>query len=74
MKQFIMAQFMRKLAKKVEAELPKGMGFMILVFPFNEPGTANYISNAQRHTMIKALREKADILEQKLDQPIPEEN
>lgn len=39
------------------------MGFMLLVFPFNEPGVSNYISNAERSDMIMTLRETADRLE-----------
>lgn len=46
----------------------KEYGWMLLVFPFEgEDRTANYISNASREDMIKALREKADVLEKKID-------
>lgn len=39
-------------------------GFVLLVFEFGAPGVSNYISNAARSDMIKALRELADRLEQ----------
>lgn len=68
------AKAMQKMANEVEKMLPSDMGFMILVFPFGKPGTANYISNANREDMIIALREKADILEQKKDFETPENN
>lgn len=37
---------------------PQKVGFCLLVFPFNgAPGLMNYISNAEREDMLKALRE-----------------
>ncbi len=68
------AKAMNKMADKVKAMIPKEFGFTILVFPFNNPGTANYVSNAQRPDMIKALRETADRLEKKEDFTTPENN
>ena len=47
----------------------EGMGFMLLVFEFGENKVANYVSNANREDMIEVLREKANVLEQKLDIP-----
>lgn len=59
---------MQEMANKVLALLPKGFGFIILVFPFyKKNGVSNYISNANRSDMIKALREAADKLENKQD-------
>jgi len=46
-----------------------GMGFAIIVFEFHKPGISNYISNAKRADMIKALRETADRLEKQQDIP-----
>lgn len=65
---------MRALARFINKKLPKGWGFCLLVFPFNAPGIANYISNAQRETMIEALKEKIKVLEAKDDFRTPEEN
>lgn len=65
---------MQQMADKVKSMLPNDFGFTILVFPFNEPGVSNYISNANREDMIKALRETADRLEQKQDFKTPENN
>ncbi len=45
------------------------MGFMLVIFGFNQPGIGNYISNAQTQDTIKALRECADRLEAKEDIP-----
>jgi len=65
---------MRKMAKKVKDMLPSNLGFVIIVFPFNKPGVSNYISNAERKTMIQALRETADRLEKNQDFETPENN
>lgn len=66
---------MQIMADKVEAMLPKDMGFAILVFPLNNPGMTNYVANARREDMIKALRECANKLEQGLDHPeAPDKN
>ncbi len=60
---------MRHMAKYVEQYTMGDYGFMILVFPFGENPTriGHYISNCDRESMIKALREKADVLEQNMD-------
>lgn len=65
---------MQQMAEKVKAMLPSDYGFTILVFPLNKPGVANYISNAQRADMIKALREMADRLDNNQDFKTPENN
>lgn len=43
------------------------VGFCMLIFGFGAPGISNYISNAERGDMIKALREAADRLEKGQD-------
>lgn len=68
------AKAMKKMAKKVGAMLPEEFGYVILVFPFHDVGTANYISNAQRPDMIKALREAANRLDKKEDFETPQNN
>ena len=60
-------QAMKKMGKMIEKMLPKDFGYAVLVFPFHNLGVGNYISNAQREDMIKALRETADRLEKKQD-------
>lgn len=68
------AKAMRKMASRVKKLLPSDFGFAIVVFKFHEPGESNYISNAQRPDMIKALRETADRLERNQDYKTPENN
>lgn len=45
------------------------VGFALLTFGFDAPGIGQYISNADRTTMIQALRELADRLERNQDNP-----
>lgn len=64
---FVVEDIMRHLAAGIDgvlkdnAGMPKG--FALIVFEFHEPGIGNYISNADREDMIKALRETADRIE-----------
>jgi hypothetical protein len=64
---------MRRLAKKIQKEIP-GLGFALLVFEFNDSGMSNYISNAERQDMIKALEETVFRLKDEQDFPTPEFN
>jgi len=43
----------------------KQMGFALIIFEFYKPGIGDFISNAEREDMIKALRECAERLEKK---------
>lgn len=47
----------RKIAEKVQALLPPGVGFMLFVFDFGEGGNIAYLSNAQRPDARKAIAE-----------------
>ena len=67
------AEQMRELARLIEPRI-KGLGFALFVFPFKEPGISNYISNADRNDMIKALKEKVKRFENMEDFPTPETN
>ncbi len=44
-----------------------GAGFCVLGFEFGEDGWATWVSNVDRHDVIKALREMANNLELGLD-------
>jgi len=50
------------LGDLISKEAFPGLGFALIVFEFHKPGISNYISNAERADMIKALRETADRL------------
>lgn len=45
------------LAKLVDKELPYGWGFILLCFPFEAGGRMNYVSNAKRVDVVRALYE-----------------
>jgi len=53
---------MRVVADLLSMQFPE-MGFALIIFPFENPGVSNYISNGDRDGMIEALRETADRLE-----------
>lgn len=47
----------RDIGRTIQACLPKGVGFALLLFDFGPGGTMSWLSNAQRADMIRALRE-----------------
>ncbi len=53
---------MNQLAAGVNRQLPPGTLFCLLVF--DDPGVTQYVSNAERASIIAALRETADRFEQ----------
>lgn len=67
-------EVMQSIARRVDLILRKNYpgdkrGFCVIVFNFNNPGISHYVSNADREDMIKALRETADRLEKRQDNP-----
>lgn len=56
-----MKKYLTDLARIIERNLEliygQEMGFAIICFEFGKPGIADYISNAKREDMIKALKE-----------------
>jgi hypothetical protein len=65
-------EIMRELDVNINAALKHyfpGSGFTLIVFPFNTPGICNYITNAERSSMIEALKETISRLEQREDAP-----
>lgn len=47
----------KDIGRKIGANLPEGVGFALLVFDFDGPGSLAWISNANRDDMLKALKE-----------------
>lgn len=66
-------RFMSGLASAMNETLEETFGqkcgFALLLFDFYKPGIGNYVSNADRTTMVKALRETADRIENREDIP-----
>jgi hypothetical protein len=46
-----------RLGRTIGAQLPKGIGFTLLMFDFGGKGNFAYLSNAQRSDMIELLHE-----------------
>jgi hypothetical protein len=67
------AEAMRKLGRKISALIP-GLGFALIVFEFHKPGLSNYLSNARREDMIKALEETLSRWKSGNEYKTPEEN
>ena len=49
--------YLRDIAKTVEAKLPDNYGFIVFAFPFQPGGRLVYTSNAERESAIAALKE-----------------
>lgn len=45
---------------KSTGRLPKGMGFVLLMFDFGDKGNMFYISDAQRDDVLKSMQEFID--------------
>jgi hypothetical protein len=70
---FVIEDLMRILGQGIDYTLRDNVGpkgYALIVFDFHEPGLSNYISNAKREDMIKALRETANRLEKNQDVPV----
>ena len=48
---------MQEAAGRVATTLPAGTGFIVLAFDFGPNGRLEYVSNAQREDVVKAMRE-----------------
>jgi len=62
-KEEIMRGIAASLEDVIKENIGENMGFIFVLFEFGKLGFTNYISNAERKDVIKALREAADILE-----------
>lgn len=51
---------LQALARHVDKQLPYGWGFVVLAFPFGAGGRMNYIANAERADVVRAMYEFID--------------
>lgn len=56
----VMNDIARTLDEAINPGRPKQYGFCLMVFDFGSGGYMNYISNADRNTMLQAMREFID--------------
>lgn len=47
----------RRIGKELKASLPPGVGFAVFVFDIGAKGNLAYVSNAERNSMLEAIRE-----------------
>jgi hypothetical protein len=50
-------EYLREMAKVVEAKMPDNYGFIVLAFPLGVEGRLFYTSNCRREDAIKVLKE-----------------
>lgn len=48
---------LRGIAEKISHEIPDSYGFTLLIFNFGPGGSMFYISNAERDSMVEAMKE-----------------
>jgi hypothetical protein len=63
---------LQALARHVDGQLPYGLGFVVLAFPFGAGGRMNYISNAQRADVVRAMYEFIEATKEKWAEHEPE--
>ena len=62
-------KYLGKILDDAIGEFFPQAGFALIIFKFHEKGLSNYISNAERGPMIKALKEIVKRLEENEDIP-----
>jgi hypothetical protein len=63
---------LKALGRHVDHQLPYGWGFVVLAFPFGAGGRMNYISNAQRADIVRAMYEFIEATKGKWGEHVPE--
>jgi hypothetical protein len=63
---------LQALARHVDNQLPYGWGFVVLAFPFGAGVRMNYISNAQRADIVRAMYEFIEATKGKWGEHVPE--
>jgi hypothetical protein len=62
------------LGRHVDHQLPYGWGFVVLAFPFGAGGRMNYVSNAQRSDIVRAMYEFIEATKGKWGEHEPEQS
>ena len=63
---------MQKLGRFLDNQLPYGWGFVFLAFPFGAGGRMNYIANAERADVVRAMYEFIEMTKEKYAEHIGE--
>jgi hypothetical protein len=56
---------LQALARHVDKQLPYGWGFVVLAFPFGKDGRMNYVANAKREDVVRAMYEFIEATKEK---------
>jgi hypothetical protein len=65
---------LQALARHVDRQLPYGWGFVVLAFPFGAGGRMNYVANANRADVVRAMYEFIEATKEKWAEHVPEES
>lgn len=65
-------QDLRAIAKTVDQQLPYGWGFVVLAFPFGSGGRMNYVANAERADVVRAMYEFIQATKDKWNEHVPD--
>jgi hypothetical protein len=65
---------LQALGRHVDHQLPYGWGFVVLAFSFGAGGRMNYVSNAGRADVVRAMYEFIEVTKGKWAEHVPEES
>jgi hypothetical protein len=65
---------LHQLARSVDRQLPYGWGFVVLAFPFGAGAQMNYISNAERADVVRAMYEFIEATKGRWAEHVPEQS
>ena len=63
---------LQRLGRLIDAQLPFGWGFVVLAFPFGAEGRMNYLANAERSDVVRAMYEFIEATKEQWGQHEPE--
>lgn len=63
---------MQALGRHVDRQLPYGWGFVVLAFPFGAGGRMNYVANAEREDVVRAMYEFIEATKEKWAAHLPD--
>jgi hypothetical protein len=65
---------LQQIARSVDRQLPFGWGWVVLAFPFGAGGRMNYVSNARRPDVVRAMYEFIEATKAKWGENVPEDS
>jgi hypothetical protein len=65
---------LQQIARSVDRQLPYGWGWIVLAFPFGKDARINYISNANRADVVRAMYEFIEATKEKWMEHAPDES